>query len=240
LRILRFFRFHARYGRPGGADPAALDACARHARGLGRISRERMGHEMRKLLSAPDPAEAVELMERTGVLAQVLPGARADRLAALVAVEAGAVCPVNGVPSPFVPQDIPTIKNDWPLRLAALGADDAAGALRLSRDEARMQDELYFDGPLAEAAYRLGAPRALQLALLRASRGETLRADWREQIGFAAGQKLPIAAADLMPDLQGPAVGRGLRAAERVWIESGFLMPPPALVDIARLAGKEG
>lgn len=227
LRILRFFRFHARYGR-GAPDDAALAACAAGAEGLARISRERIGAEMRKLLSAPDPVEAVRLMQRTGVLAQVLPGADAERLAGLVAAEPG-LCPG--------PQDISAKKN-WPVRLAALGAD-AADRLRLSRDEARVQDELRFAGSLSEAAYRLGAERAGQIALLRAAGGEALRADWREQIDFAAGQKLPVSAADLSDRLSGPALGRGLRAAEAAWIESGFVMPAPALIDVALLAGED-
>ena len=227
LRILRFFRFHARYGR-GAPDDAALAASAAGAEGLARISRERIGAEMRKLLSAPDPVEAVRLMQRTGVLAQVLPGADAERLAGLVAAEPG-LCPG--------PQDISAKKN-WPVRLAALGAD-AADRLRLSRDEARVQDELRFAGSLSEAAYRLGAERAGQIALLRAAGGEALRADWREQIDFAAGQKLPVSAADLSDRLSGPALGRGLRAAEAAWIESGFVMPAPALIDVALLAGED-
>ncbi|MBB1490282.1 CCA tRNA nucleotidyltransferase [Paracoccus sp. MC1854] len=231
LRILRFFRFHARYGRPGAADPEALAACARHAGGLARISRERIGAEMRKLLSAADPLEAVRLMEQAGVLAQVLPGAGSEGLAAMIAVEAGTVCPRT-------PEGISTRKKDWELRLAALAAADAVDALRLSRAEARVQEELRSDLPLAEAAYRLGAGRAEQLAVLRASRNEELRQDWREQIAFAAGQVLPISAADLSDRLSGPALGRGLRAAEAAWIEGGFLMPAPALVDIALLAGE--
>lgn len=258
LRILRFFRFHACYGRPGMADDAALAACARHAGGLKRISRERIGAEMRKLLSADDPVEAVRLMEETGVLAQVLPGARAEGLAALAAVALGgdagpgAVCPPSPLPGPSSlksvhrtdfqalgsPEDTWAKKKDWELRLASLGAEDAAGALRLSRAEARVQEELRQDLSLAEAAYRLGAGRATQLAALRASRGEALRVDWREQIDFAAKQVLPISAADLSDRLSGPALGRGLRAAESAWIEGDFLMPAPALVDIALLAGE--
>lgn len=109
--------------------------------------------------------------------------------------------------------------------------------MRLSRAEARLQEELRSGLPLAEAAYRLGAERALQLALLRASRGEALRGDWRERIEFASRQVLPISAADLSERLSGPALGRGLKAAEAAWIEGDFLMPAPALVDIALLAG---
>lgn len=230
LRILRFFRFHARHGRPGAADPEALAACARGVAGLAQLSRERVGAEMRKLLDATDPAEALALMDRAGVLAAVLPGADAAQVAALVAVEPG-LCPG--------PQDISMQKNGrWPLRLAALGAPDAAQRLRLSRDEARVQDELRFAGPLAEAAYRLGAARAGQIALLRAARGEALPEGWGEQIALAAGQRMPVSAADL-PALAGAALGRGLRAAEAAWIESGFVMPAPALIDIAMLAGED-
>lgn len=227
LRILRFFRFHARYGRPGAADPAALDACARGVPGLARLSRERVGAEMRKLLDAPDPVEALRLMDRAGVLAATLPGGDAEGVAALVAAEPG-LCPG--------PRDVSARKNLWPVRLAALGVPEAAGLLRLSRDETRVQDELRFAGSLAEAAYRLGAERAGQIALLRAAGGEALRDDWREQVALAADARFPIAAADL-PDLSGPALGKGLKAAEAAWIESGFVMPAPALIDIAVLAG---
>lgn len=257
LRILRFFRFHARYGRPGAADPEALAACARHAEGLSRISRERIGAETRKLLSAADPVEAVRLMEQAGVLAQILPGAGSEGLAALCAVapdgDAGreAVCPPSPLPGPSSlksvhrtdfrvlgsPEDIWAKKKDWQLRLASLGADNPAGALRLSRAETRVQEQLRSDLPLGEAAYRLGAERAGQLALLRASRGEALREDWCEQIEFASRQVLPISAADLSHRLSGPELGRGLKAAEAAWIEGDFLMPAPALVDIALLAG---
>ena len=74
LRILRFFRFHAWYGDPGrGIDAEALAACAEHANGISRLSCERVGHEMRKLLAAPDPAPSVAAMHSAGILQQVLP-----------------------------------------------------------------------------------------------------------------------------------------------------------------------
>lgn len=229
LRILRFFRFHARYGRKGAPDDAALAACAQGAAGLSRISRERIGAEMRKLLDSADPVEAVELMDRTGVMDQLLPGADLGRLAALVAVEAR-LCPP--------PRDV-CGANMWPLRLAALGVQGAADRLRLSRDEARVQDELRFAGSLDEAAYRLGAERAAQIAVLRAATGGMPGEGWCDRIGFAAGQKLPIGSAELAGRLSGPALGRALKAAETAWIASGFAMPAPALIDIALLAGAD-
>ena len=60
LRILRFFRFHAWYGDPdAGLDAEGLAAVAANQAGLETLSRERIGHEMLKLLAAPDPAPAM-------------------------------------------------------------------------------------------------------------------------------------------------------------------------------------
>ena len=75
LRILRFFRFHAWYGDPvAGLDPEGLGAVATHADRLSDLSRERVGAEIVKLLSAPDPAPSVAAMRACGVLVAVLPG----------------------------------------------------------------------------------------------------------------------------------------------------------------------
>ncbi|MFV0303629.1 MAG: CCA tRNA nucleotidyltransferase [Paracoccus sp. (in: a-proteobacteria)] len=221
LRILRFFRFHAWYGRD--ADAAALAACTSLAGGLADISKERIGAEMRKLLAAPDPAEALALMDRAGILTRILPGADIARMPALVAAEDGRA-------------------PHWPRRLALLGADDPAGALRLSREEARIQAQaagaLAAGWSLDEVAYRLGAVPALDLALIRVARGEALPDDWRDRIARAAAARLPIAAADLMPQLEGPALGRGLKAAETAWIAADFALPARTLIDTALRAGK--
>ena len=50
LRILRFFRFHARFGA-GEPDPEALAACAARANDLMALSRERIADELLKLLA---------------------------------------------------------------------------------------------------------------------------------------------------------------------------------------------
>ncbi len=117
LRILRFFRFQARYGA-GVPDQAATAAIAAGVAGIARLSVERVWGEMRRILAAPDPCAAVALMERLGVLAAVLPeGTAVGRLAALVG---------RGAPE------------DPVLRLAALLAGDAASVaarLRLSGPE---------------------------------------------------------------------------------------------------------
>lgn len=94
LRILRLFRFHAWYGDPeAGIDGPALSACARLQDGLDGLSRERVGAEMTKLLSAPDPAPSAGEMAAIGILARILPGAEAHGLPDLVATEKQAGVP---------------------------------------------------------------------------------------------------------------------------------------------------
>src|SRR4051794_40169244 len=85
LRILRFFRFHARFGS-GEPDAAALDACTRRANDLMALSRERIADELLKLLAVTDPAPTVTIMLRHGILRPVLPEIASERLPSLVAL----------------------------------------------------------------------------------------------------------------------------------------------------------
>src|SRR5215470_372141 len=100
LRLLRFFRFHAHYGKPP-PDPPALAACSALAHLLPTLSGERVCSETLKLLSAPQPAEVIELMRASGVLAHFLPEAtRIDRLRALIAAEGAALRDLVPRPDP--------------------------------------------------------------------------------------------------------------------------------------------
>jgi poly(A) polymerase len=85
LRILRFFRFYARYSRVP-PDPATLDALRAGIPGLARLSVERVWMELRRILAAPDPDEAISLMRYLGIWAAVLP-------------EASAPVPIAGLPA---------------------------------------------------------------------------------------------------------------------------------------------
>lgn len=223
LRILRFFRFLAWYGQDADAD--AVAACKGLRDGLARVARERIGAEMKKLLAAPDPVRSVALMQETRVLARILPGADASALPRLIALEPDLAAPA------------------WPRRLASLSSPDAPKALRLSRDEARVQQSLAValasGWSLNEAGYRMG-PCATDYALIRAARGGALPDDWQDRIARAAAARLPIGAGDLIRDLQGPALGAGLKAAEAAWIAGDFAVPVPALIAAALRAGAAG
>lgn len=209
LRILRFFRFHAWYGKAeAGMDAEALAACGANSGGIDTLSRERIGHEMRRLLAAPDPAPALAAMQATGVLARVLPGADAAALAPLVHLE-----------PPYAP--------DWIRRLAALGGAEAEDRLRLSRVEARrlavVREGLALGAGPAEIAYRHGAEAARDILLVRsAALGVGLPTGWEEEVARGAAARFPLRAADLMPGLSGAALGERLKLLEDRWIASGF------------------
>lgn len=71
LRILRFFRFYAWYGKPP-PDEAAIYACKLLAPQIVGLSGERVQIEMMKLLGAPDPVATLEIMKVNGILGPVL------------------------------------------------------------------------------------------------------------------------------------------------------------------------
>lgn len=223
LRILRFFRMHAWYGDPeAGLDRDGLAAAAAGQEGLDRLSRERVGEEMAKLLAAPDPAPAVAAMAATGILGRVLPGADPRALAPLVHLEAG------GAPR-------------WQRRLAALGwRPDWAAALRLSRSDAKalaaIAAALAAGEPPAAAAYRHGEEAARDAALVAAaSLGAAMPEALEAEIGRGAAARFPLRAADL--PLEGPALGAALARLEAAWIESDFALDADALRLIA-VAGR--
>jgi len=211
LRILRFFRFHAWYGADG-IDPEGLAACAALAEGLEGLSRERIGHEIMKLLAAPDPAPAVASMGASGVLMRVLPGANPATLAPLVHLEGLA----GEAPDPV-------------LRLAALGGHEGGRPLRLSKPQMRALDVLtrsLEEGKgAAELGYRLGCEMARKALLLRgALMGAAPTEGDFADIEVGAKAICPVGAKDFMPALEGAALGRALAEAEARWIASGFAL----------------
>ena len=87
LRLLRFFRFYAWYGR-GEPDAAALAACKDAANAIPSLSGERVRDEMMELLWAPNPVPTLDSMQEAGVLSLLLPEAQStERLARLLEIE---------------------------------------------------------------------------------------------------------------------------------------------------------
>ncbi|HYJ51678.1 MAG TPA: CCA tRNA nucleotidyltransferase [Allosphingosinicella sp.] len=211
LRILRFFRFHARFGS-GEPEPAGLEACAARANDLMALSRERIADELLKLLALPDPAPTAALMVARGIFRPVLPEIdSADRLAALVAAERGAGIAPEAIRrlAALVPAD-PEV------------AADIAARLRLSKRLARRlvsaaRTELETPELLA---YRIGAAETIDRFLLHAGAPPPDLAAleiWKRP-------RLPVGGGDLvaMGLEAGPAVAATLQAIERDWAADGF------------------
>lgn len=230
LRILRFFRFHARFGR-GAPDAAGLDAATARANDLMALSRERIRDEMVKLLSLPDPTPTVAIMVERAILAPVLPEITAAGvivLTRLVAREAEA----GVAPHPL-------------RRLSALltgggiGVGDAiARRLKLSNTErARLAAATGGeDGAPDVLAYRIGAEAAVDRLLL----GEGAVALARCLDGWQRPH-MPVGGGDLI-DLgvvPGPKVSSLLKAVEADWVAAGFPADREAVLAMARqrLAG---
>jgi tRNA nucleotidyltransferase/poly(A) polymerase len=129
LRALRAVRFAARFGFE--IEPRTASAIAAHARDLKGVSRERIGEELRRILTDPAAARGTELLQQLALDAPVLDDAHGDR-----------PCPVLSL---VAREDE---ARDFPLRLAAWLIDRGMepantraiatrvrGALSLSNDE---------------------------------------------------------------------------------------------------------
>ena len=210
LRILRFFRFYARFGSDG-PDAASLSACQARANDLMALSRERIAMELLALLALPNPAPTLALMIEGGIFVPVLPEVTdAAPVARLVAREAEA-----------------GIAPDALRRLSALiGADPALAediANRLKLSNAHRKRMIAVAGRVDEDAK---APRALaywqgvEVAIDRLLLGNgdaRLLIDW-------APPRFPVTGGAIVARgvQAGPEVARILQAAERQWVAEGF------------------
>jgi poly(A) polymerase len=218
LRILRFFRFHARFGK-GEPDPAALASCTARANDLMALSRERLADELLKLLALPNPAATVSMMVETGILRPVLPeidAAGAAALAKLETFERG----LDIGPDPI-------------RRLAALLPPDPelagtiAARLRLSNKQRRRletaADRLGSvpDDP-RPLAYRIGGDEALDQLLLGPD--DAARDEKASVLKSWSRPRFPLRGSDLiaMGLSAGPIVAATLQAVEREWALQGF------------------
>ncbi|WNM10122.1 CCA tRNA nucleotidyltransferase [Komagataeibacter nataicola] len=237
LRILRFFRFQARYGR-GQPDAQAIDAMTALAALIDRLSVERIWSELRRILTGPEVVRTLVQMQACGVLAHVLPeGCAIPRLGRLLAC---------GAPDEPV------------LRLAALVAGDereVARRLKLSRAEggalARARG-----GPVPSPG--LGGAAMLRLLADHAARDLIWRtwlrqadalgqpdAGWdalRRQLAHTQPPVFPLNGGDVMGAgcPPGAVVGQVLGQVRRWWLQEGCAPDHAACVARLRAVLAEG
>ncbi len=211
LRILRYYRFQARFGSE--LDSAAEDACAELAHTLKGLSRERVAMELLALLALPDPYTTVLRMRDRGVLPVILPEAGKAELARLELL-VGNEAQYGAEPDPL-------------RRLAALLpavpaiAENVAARLRLSRAQRERLESLAARGPAdGEAplalAYREGTENARDRLLLT-NQDPRAVIEWPIPRFPLKGGEIVARGVDAGPD-----VARTLRHVEARWIDEGF------------------
>ncbi|MET0360219.1 MAG: CCA tRNA nucleotidyltransferase [Sphingobium sp.] len=229
LRILRYFRFLARFGV---ADAMAADyaACVDRAPSLNALSRERIADELLKLLATADPLPALRLMMDGAIFATIIPEieqAGIGRIADLMMRETEMGEEPDGL-----------------LRLIALlppqppVADAVAARLKLSnRARARIAAALGEDTPgdVRALAYRIGRRGALdRLALGRAlaPADAAILTDWTIP-------RLPVGGGDLIARglPAGPRVAKTLRMLEDAWIAADYPDRKQSLMLADRILG---
>ena len=228
LRIMRFFRFHAHYGK-GEPDPVSLKACAEEKDGLKQLSSERVQAELLKLLGADEAASAVRQMAATGILSIIFPEAtRLERLAAIVDIEANQL---------FVSDSV--LRLGSAVELDGAGVDAFAARLRLSnKDAARIRafqtDETKIVCYLSmrevhRALYTMGVQcfkDRVMLAWASDKKGANAM-QWRALIAMADSWERPVfpLTGSMMKAAgvpEGPEMGRVSREVEEWWIDAGF------------------
>jgi len=250
LRILRFFRFFARYGG-GRPDADGLRACVRQREKLNSLSAERVWKELKSLLAAPDPGRSLLWMRQSGILTLLLPETEKwgiDAVAGLIASENAH----GWSPDPLlrlmamVPPDT--------IRMEALAA-----RLKMSKAEAaRLKEWALATAPQADTAgtvlerliYRHGKTPVcdrlkLAQAAIRARPANEI--DDKTLADMASFSKLlaraekfkrpqfPLNGKDLIKaGLEpGETIGQRLAAAETKWIESNFTLDHQRLLHLA-------
>ncbi|HZL00337.1 MAG TPA: CCA tRNA nucleotidyltransferase [Caulobacteraceae bacterium] len=237
LRIPRFFRFVAWYGR-GEPDADALAACETSRDLVAGLSAERLGKELLRLLAAYDPRPAMRLMARAGVLTRILSGAtRLDRFDALVAIETEQL-----------------FTDDPLLRLATLLPGDPAAAvataraLRLSNAQRdRLAAAVDPAPPIVswmsprqtrQVVYRVGVEAFCDRVLLAwaASERPAATTQWRALLPTAqtwTRPSLPLAGEEVVAAgvPRGPLVGAVLREVEAWWVDNDFIDDKLSIVE---------
>ena len=230
LRLLRFFRFQAHYGKTP-PDPEILAVCSELAPKLDHLSGERLREELFKLLGAENPTSVVGMMIDNGVLQHVLPvTGGVGVLRAVIRAE-----PEDETPDPVVRLGA-LIKPDGTEanRVAdrlKLANRDRHALLNLAEPETHLDPALHPRARWA-AVHKLGSPLYCKL----------LRLDWARR--HAGDREVPEAALERALDeaddlasktfplrgrdvLQlgipsGPELGRLLDSVETWWAEKGF------------------
>jgi poly(A) polymerase len=214
LRILRFFRFHAWYGK-NAPDKAGLEACVTLKSGLKKLSVERIRQELMKILAAPNAIKTLKLIAETGVLKIILP--HTEHWTVLERLPVDAILRLFVLArEPKKLKDRLRLSNEDAARLAALhAAPDVSKAL--SEVERR------------RILYHIGASGWRDAVDLSLAQSKTKLDDpkWkalRDVPNLWVPPRLPVKGTDLIGVglHPGPKMGQILSALEDWWVANDF------------------
>ena len=212
LRILRFFRFLALFGKEDETHEAELTALNDLRDGLDTISVERKGDEILKLFAAPSLEYSIFLMEKAKINSKIFNTCNHASLSSLIKLEERldiAPCAIR--------------------RLAAYTGDNLKSQLRFSKKQAKahqiLRQEATNKKDAAELSYRYNKNLALDAILVRSSlQNIEPSKNVFSQIKKGSVAKFPIKPFDLAEYFSGPRLGEMLAYLEQKWIESDFTL----------------
>ena len=227
LRILRFYRFVARFGH-GDLDPASHAAVIAARQSLKSLSRERVADELTKVLALPDPRTIVGQMAADGIFEVILPELAPDFAAALdrlLANEGAAAADASALRrlAALLPPDAPT-------------AEQVASRLRFSTRQRKHLAALAGHraaalSPPRRLAHEIGVEASADVYLLAADSSAASEAS--RSLSQWSVPDLPLKGGDIIARgvTAGPEVARLLKAIEAEWVAEDF----PGVARVAEL-----
>ena len=218
LRILRFFRFLALFGREDETHEIEIAAIRDLRDGLDKISAERKSDEILKLFAAPNPQYSIFLMEAADISSKIFHASNYNSLNNLKELE-----------------DRLEVRPCATRRLAAYTKDDLKSQLRFSNKIAKahkvLREEATSKKDAAELSYRYNNKLALDSILVRSSLHSTeLDDSIFNRIKLGSAVKFPIKSIDLAEYFSGRKLGKMLASLEQKWIESDFTLNKKTLI----------
>ena len=215
LRILRFFRFHAWYGK-GSPCPVGLAASVKLKSGLKKISVERIRQELMKLIVAPRAVDTLKVMATSGILRVILPYTEDWRVIGRLPADAVLRLFVLAR-KPSTLKDLLRLSNEESLRIENLSAaPELSPKLR--------------DAEQRSMFYQLGEQTYVDVVRLSwaQSKASHSSAKWQALLDLPQEwslPKFPITGRDLIElgHTPGPAMGEVLRQLEDWWVASDFV-----------------
>lgn len=223
LRILRFFRFLAWYGKLP-ADKSAVDACATYAKKIKSLSGERIQSEMIKLFSAKNPLKSLKLMDETNILSEVMGNYNIEILENIIKLSENPIIRIAAILRNK--KSAEKLASSW-----KLSNKDKNSLINLCLPKIKISDK-----NKNEALYIMGRDGFVNECIILSAINPTKKDSYKKLIKYAENFDIPVFplnGSDLQKIgyKQGKELGVTLKSAEKWWITQDFVPTKKALID---------